>query len=806
MKKIYFLIFLITGCATIPQIESTNGWSLNGPQEARDFYSSGKSMSDFFLEKRKSSSPLHTQSTQSNSFQLCWAFFDLNDYISASECLQQFNQLSFDTLSSYKTANDTDKYPDRLKGFMPYYTAHFIKQSELLNTRFQEFNLEQGKYAEVIKELEPIFKRKASMVDYSVEQNEKHAFNLQAISTNTLIAAYRALGQTPPEHAFAYVNGPSYSQMQRMTVTTGGKRSSLLMEANRAVVLGDYAKCASLLKGESLNAANDFGQKGNGLLDLFYSGAGTAIATHTNREVLRLEGNCAYLAENHEQAKDAYEAVLLADTKLPLPASIVRTANWRLGVISYKSGNIKESIKFYKNAVTFLEQERASLDNEALRMGFVSTKQDLYIDLVELLIKDGDIKGAFEYAERAKSRTLVEVLATRNIAKSERSTGLFSDTQYRWISKSGLAALDRNEGKINAQEVFSVSQPIRIREAESLVRVEPISADEVISKIGAKEVVLEYFGHSNKLFVFKLDRQGIQVFELDAAPIQTLLTKFSKELTNSKSRNISKTAESLYRQLVLPTGFKPGDYELLTVIPHGNLHYIPFGALLHNKVYLSALQNLRILPNASTMLFQTNERLSTDRKALVFGNPDLRDPTLDLPGAEAEVKAISSLLKQPTVRMRSAATESEFRKLAPAYDTLHLAMHGKFDPKVPMSSGLYMTSDEAQDGILTAAELYDLELSADLVVLSACETGLTDISKGDDIVGLTRGFLFAGARSLVSSLWEVDDAVTKELMTEFYRQLARNKPVEALRLAQIKVMKRNPHPYYWAAFQVAGQN
>ena len=121
-----------------------------------------------------------------------------------------------------------------------------------------------------------------------------------------------------------------------------------------------------------------------------------------------------------------------------------------------------------------------------------------------------------------------------------------------------------------------------------------------------------------------------------------------------------------------------------------------------------------------------------------------------------------------------------------------------------MQSALYLASDAGTDGRLTVADLYQLRLRSRLVVLSACETGLGAIASGDDVVGLVRGFLYAGAGAIVSSLWQVDDVATAELMTAFYAALPTQNSRDALRQAQLATLKQYPHPFYWAAFFVTG--
>ena len=136
---------------------------------------------------------------------------------------------------------------------------------------------------------------------------------------------------------------------------------------------------------------------------------------------------------------------------------------------------------------------------------------------------------------------------------------------------------------------------------------------------------------------------------------------------------------------------------------------------------------------------------------------------------------------------------------------LHFAAHALFDSENPLNSALLLAPDKENDGWLRAGDLYSLTLNADLVTLSACETALGKITKGDDVVGFTRGFLYAGTNSIVSSLWQVDDQATSILMQQFYKNMETNDKCSSLRKAQLKVKEAyNAHPYYWAAFQITG--
>lgn len=178
-----------------------------------------------------------------------------------------------------------------------------------------------------------------------------------------------------------------------------------------------------------------------------------------------------------------------------------------------------------------------------------------------------------------------------------------------------------------------------------------------------------------------------------------------------------------------------------------------------------------------------------------------------LPGAEREAKAIAKLFKtQPLIG--NQATETKVTQRLPQARLIHLATHGLFDNVQGLNSGIALTPDsqnENGDGLLTAGEILDLQLNAELVVLSACDTGRGRIS-GDGVIGLSRSLISAGVPSVLVSLWSVPDAPTAELMTEFHQNLQNNPDkATALREAMLKIMKKHPNPRDWAAFTLIGE-
>ncbi len=214
--------------------------------------------------------------------------------------------------------------------------------------------------------------------------------------------------------------------------------------------------------------------------------------------------------------------------------------------------------------------------------------------------------------------------------------------------------------------------------------------------------------------------------------------------------------------------------------------------------------SLRSLPSASVLPYLAQRRTPAARRLLALGNPDVGDARYDLKFAEEEVRAIAGTFGEARVLVREQASKDAFRRLAEGASHIHFAGHGRFDSDAPMASGLMLAGARPGEGFLSLADLYALQLDADLVTLSACETGLGKVQNGDDVVGLARGFLYAGSRSIVASLWKVDDQATSSLMTRFYENLKTLNKRDALREAQLATRRQHPPPFYWAAFQLTG--
>jgi CHAT domain-containing protein len=157
-----------------------------------------------------------------------------------------------------------------------------------------------------------------------------------------------------------------------------------------------------------------------------------------------------------------------------------------------------------------------------------------------------------------------------------------------------------------------------------------------------------------------------------------------------------------------------------------------------------------------------------------------------------------------TVLTRDQALESWLVQHIAQYSIIHIAAHGEFDSINPLFSALKFTRDQQADGNLEVSEIFGLDIQADLVTLSACQTGLGAVGAGDELVGMNRAFIYAGTHAIISSLWRIDDLASAVLMKHFYRFYTQANKAESLRQAQHTVRQQFPHPLYWAGFSLAG--
>jgi CHAT domain-containing protein len=342
-------------------------------------------------------------------------------------------------------------------------------------------------------------------------------------------------------------------------------------------------------------------------------------------------------------------------------------------------------------------------------------------------------------------------------------------------------------------------------EAASLVSVDVASLEEIQSLLDANTTLVEYFVTKQRTLAFIITRNTFQTatIKVNREDLTNKIEAF-RRFASLKNPH-PKSLQQLYEWLIAPLKSLLNTSEL-AIVPHGVLHYLPFAAVTDGNRYLCDDYTITTLPSASILRFLPQKRKPSTGTLLALGNPTTTAPLPTLHFAEQEVNAIASLYgTQPLVG--AAATESVVFSQAGSAEILHLSTHGEFNKYNPLFSTLHLAADLEHDGRLEVHDIYALDLTkaTNLVVLSACQTQLGELSRGDEVVGLNRAFLYAGTPSVIATLWSVQDNTTALLMKRFYTHLRSGIALaQALRQAQIEVRAEYPHPYYWAAFVLTG--
>ena len=547
-----------------------------------------------------------------------------------------------------------------------------------------------------------------------------------------------------------------------------------------------------------------------------------------------------------------------------------------LGLLMKKRGDPLSALSFLQRAVDALEAQKGRLGGGSEAAEAFSAKYaDYYRDLIEVQVKLKKLAEAFVTLERFRAQALLRMLAERDLDFSRDTPAELLKEQKRMdfeYDKTQAKITELKPSKDSAEIGGLLKKLLALREnqkeiAEKFKRASPLLASlqypEPLDLEGAQKVLgpgvlfLSYCVGEDTTHLFALLDGKLELFTIPVsrADLKKDIRFLRKLLTdkNADEEQLSRKAASLYDVLVKPTRGQIKQSRAVLICPDGPLHALPFSALkVSKKKYLIEEKPLSYAISA-TVLAQLQGAPGEKAHALhlaAFGDPAypgeqgqsegsaargfLRDQSLTpLPATREEVNGICALFPGQVEKfLGDQATEETAKKLGKDVRYIHFACHGLFDERFPLDSGLAFSIpvkvEEGQDnGILQAWEIFEkLRIDADLVTLSACETALGKEMGGEGLIGLTRAFEYAGARSVLSSLWNVSDESTALLMTRFYGYLKEGKPkAEALRLAQLGLISSGKghhpksvsphsslftphsdysHPFYWAAFVLNG--
>ena len=501
------------------------------------------------------------------------------------------------------------------------------------------------------------------------------------------------------------------------------------------------------------------------------------------------------------------------------------------GEIERASGDEQQAYESYLRARDALEILRGSLRGEELKIAFFQNKLEVYEHLVNISIKKEDLEQAFTCMQQGKSRSLTDQLiqsssapaddsAQSELVRSIRTLREELNWYYNLIEREQLRPEEHSITRIQKLEQEArqrESSLMRALKDASVVEANQagfqasyaVSLAEVREAIPRDTVLLEYFSIQDRYVACAISRETLEIRPVTVHSrvkkllqlLQFQLSKFRldpgyvKTFQGSMLESTISHLKGLYEELIAPIADLLQGQQLM-VLPHGLLHYVPFHALHDGEGYLIDRYSVSYAPSASVYALCRSKEVNRGGSSLIFGIDDAQAPLiLD------EVRTLRTMLPDAKLFTGSEATEDVLRREGKSCRMLHIATHGYFRQDNPMFSSIRLGNS-----YLSLYDLYQLKLPVELVTLSGCATGLNVVTGGDELMGLVRGLLQAGAQSLVLSLWDVHDESTKQFMLDFYRYMQPNESKSvALRGAMLAVRKDWPHPYYWAPFLLIGK-
>jgi CHAT domain-containing protein len=488
-----------------------------------------------------------------------------------------------------------------------------------------------------------------------------------------------------------------------------------------------------------------------------------------------------------------------------------------MALLNKRTGNIPLAVTALKDSVETIEAMRSSFRSENIRSLVVEDRLVVYELLIDLLITSNDNAAALTYVEKTKARVLLDrfldprmkvipgnLAPVRTVQTFLQRLHQLQQAKYegRQVESLRDEALNESIAKENdkylgALEELRYSNP----EYAAIVSGEIVPIATTQKLLDDETLLLEYYVATEKTFIFLIDNKGsihVASSNVSHLDLERKIQSF-RERIEVMSDNYQALATDLYSLLIEPVRNRIQG-KRICIVPHGASHFLPFHALMKDDRYLIQDHQIFYLPSASVLKYAFAKRRATTNRILIVA-----DPAENLQMARQEAEKVAAVFSYSKLFLGREATKAKVMAAMTDAEIIHFATHAKLDKQNPLLSELAL----AEGSSLSVADVYGLELKANLVTLSACKTNLGRLTSGDEVIGLTRAFVFAGVPSLVTSLWETGDDSTSRLMVAFYSALARKgtTKAEAIRKAQVEMIKsptRYSHPRNWAQFLLIG--
>ncbi len=511
-------------------------------------------------------------------------------------------------------------------------------------------------------------------------------------------------------------------------------------------------------------------------------------------------------------------------------------------------GRFDIALKTYERSIETMEDIRQNYIAESSKLMLQEKGLELFEDAIEVAIQLGENEKALVFSEQSKVALLQEVVQDSKAKMFASIPEVFLEKEKQLKEERGVlerqlyAAQEKNDTSEVLQlnnELFTLSRTYTIFKENLLndfpeyhnlkYQEEQVSLIKLQEKLKENQSIIEYFYGEKQMYTFVIRNDRLEVLAVptdgklmqDIKSFRNLVREISTDITYYKS--FTNTLYGLYTKLLEPTLPFLDGVEEITIIPDGAISYIPFQALIKYPVAGTIKKNrydtLHYLVNDycfdyvySSTLSTTFEELKVDHHRSNFGG---FAPVFDASRSNEKLEELKYSLKEVTIidsilggqsYLKEAATRSNFKKDINQHKIIHLSTHTSIDDQNPMNSEIHFI-----DSSLTISEIYGLPIQARLTVLSACETGVGELKRGEGIMSLARAFTYAGCPSIFTSLWSVSDEETAGLMINFYENLHQGKEQHrALHTAQQNYLSNiqfseKAHPFYWSGFIHIGQ-
>ena len=526
-----------------------------------------------------------------------------------------------------------------------------------------------------------------------------------------------------------------------------------------------------------------------------------------------------------DEARARFDTVLLRTRELQLLPVQVRCLTGQ-GLAALAAGDSMTADPAFRAAIGLFEEQRRTLPGDEIRSAFLTDHLRPHQELLRMALKAYEEASSSARAvevlcrlDRCRAGALGERLAQGSDPEDKAGT-LDLRTRLNWLyrrvqrlqDEAAPSATLTAELRHTERELLERARRQRLAAPARVLLAEPdddLGIETLQGLLHDNDALVEYGVSGDELFACIVTRAGVGLqrhlaawpevleavrsarFQMEtlrhgAAPVLRHLATLTGRMQSRMGR--------LHALVWAPmTGALAGCRRVL-IVPHAQLGSLPFAALHDGKCFLGERHELAIAPSARVALRGLLRQPSTARRALAMGE------STRLPHAADEARFVAGLFPEATAFVGKEATLDALRAHAGEADVIHFACHAQFRSDNPMFSALHL-----YDGALTVEATETLSLKPGIVVLSACETALAEQGNGDEMVGLVRAFLVAGAARVLATLWPVDDAVAGRFMSHFYGALCRGEsPATSLQRAQTEVMRQHPHPFYWGAFTLQG--